>query len=219
MKRFKKVLVGVGALAGGYLAVAAVLAVALPLEVPGEPLRPRAGDEFGSTFEKVDQKILEDRGDKVFAEVTLHEGAGGPPLHYHEGFAEDFEVVEGELALEFDGEVLTLKAGEKHSIPPGVMHRPFTPGGRRAVIRGEVPRIFATCLSQLYGTMDESGPGPGMMLQLAMSHTYCDTHVAPMPVESVMWFLLNPVARLSGYESFYPDRAPKRAKPTAVADL
>jgi mannose-6-phosphate isomerase-like protein (cupin superfamily) len=205
----KKLLKIVGATVAVYLGVATVVAIALPLDIPGEALRPRAGDVFSSKWEKVEQKILSERGEMLVGEVTLFEGAGGPPPHYHATFDEDFEVVEGTLALEFDGKVLTFEAGQRHSIPAGIVHRPYSPGAKRAVLRGEIPRIFVTCLSQLYGTMDQGGPGPGMMLQLAMSHPYCDTHVAPIPVEKALWFLLNPIARLAGYKSFYPERAPK----------
>lgn len=212
MKRAKRVAVVGGAVVGGYLLVAAVVALAFPLELPGEELRPRAGDTIASTWEKVEQTFIEQRGDTLVGELTILEGAGGPPPHYHLGFDEDFEVIEGTMALELDGQVLTYQAGQKGKIPAGKVHRPFSPGGKRAVLRGELPRLFATCLSQMYGTLDQAGgPGPGMMLHLAMTHPYCDSHVAPLPVEKALWFALGPIARVAGYKSFYPERAPKRA--------
>src|SRR5687768_5210681 len=103
MTPFKKRLVlAVGAVAGGYLAIATVVAIALPLEIPGEELQPRPGDVIASKWEKVEQTFLEQRGEKLRGELRLLEGAGGPPPHYHATFDEDFEVIEGSVALELD---------------------------------------------------------------------------------------------------------------------
>jgi mannose-6-phosphate isomerase-like protein (cupin superfamily) len=210
--KWKKIAAAVGAMVGGYLLVAAVVALALPLEVPPEALRPHAGDMVASSWEKVEQRFLEQRGENLYSELTLKEGSGGPPLHYHTGFDEGGEVTEGTLSLELGGKVLTFEKGQTLHIPAGVLHRPFVQPGKHAVLRGEIPQIFAACLSQMYGTLDAAGgPGPGMMLHLSMSRAYCDTHVAPLPAEKVLFFLLNPIARVAGYKSYYPERGPKRA--------
>jgi mannose-6-phosphate isomerase-like protein (cupin superfamily) len=209
---WKKLGAAVGVVVGGYLLVATVVALALPTEVPPEALWPRAGDTIGSTWEKMEQTFLEQRGENLYSVLTIHEGAGGPPLHYHVGFDEAFEVVEGTVALELDGKVLTFEAGQQGRVPAGVLHRPFSKDGKRAVLRGEIPQIFAACLSQMYGTLDAAGgPGPGMMLHMSMSRAYCDVHVAPRPAEKVLFFLLNPIARVAGYQSYDPARGPKRA--------
>ncbi len=45
------------------------------------------------------------------------------PLHWHPVMTETFEVLDGELVVEVDGNVRTLHAGEAVEVPPGTRHR------------------------------------------------------------------------------------------------
>lgn len=45
-------------------------------------------------------------------------------FHLHEESDEVFLIIEGEMALEFEDEMVHLKQGEMFVVPKGVMHRP-----------------------------------------------------------------------------------------------
>jgi mannose-6-phosphate isomerase-like protein (cupin superfamily) len=206
MRRILKI--GAAVLAA-YVMLAAGMFFGLARPTPPEELWPKPGDLLVSKAEKVEQRILERRGDNLYSELIVLPGAGGPPPHVHQGFTEAFEVTEGILSIEVNGETKTLRAGERFAFEPGVVHKPFNPGTERAVVRGEIPRKFAACLAQLYGFMDSNrGPPP---LQIALSFDYCDTHVGPPAVEKVLWAALGPIARLSGLKSYDPEYAAKPA--------
>ncbi|POY34769.1 cupin domain-containing protein [Solitalea longa] len=68
----------------------------------------------------------ETAGKHTFVEVELSPG-GGNDLHYHKVFSETFEVVEGELGVEADGEKIIIKKGESYKVSENIMHRFFNP--------------------------------------------------------------------------------------------
>jgi len=55
-------------------------------------------------------------------EIELYKSEG-PPLHYHNSFSEQFEVVEGTLYLQVGKEKKVLKAGDVVIVPRGKPHR------------------------------------------------------------------------------------------------
>jgi quercetin dioxygenase-like cupin family protein len=55
-----------------------------------------------------------------------------PPRHFHPEQDESFEVVEGTVKVEFDGEVRDLGTGDSLEIPRGAVHRLWNPAGGAA---------------------------------------------------------------------------------------
>ena len=55
-------------------------------------------------------------------EIELYR-SDGPPLHYHNAFAEKFEVTEGTLYLQIGKDRKILKPGNSATIAPGMPHK------------------------------------------------------------------------------------------------
>lgn len=53
----------------------------------------------------------------------LRMGGEGIPEEVHEEFAELLVVIDGQMALEVDGQTVVLKSGDYFVIPPGKPHR------------------------------------------------------------------------------------------------
>jgi quercetin dioxygenase-like cupin family protein len=61
-------------------------------------------------------------GERVELEITVPPGAPGPPPHFHPRQEEQWQVLEGALDVQVDGEWRTLRRGESASIPAGHVH-------------------------------------------------------------------------------------------------
>ena len=75
----------------------------------------------GTTFEVVVSTVDSD-GERIEFEITMPPGAMGPPRHYHPAQQESWQVLEGELSVEVDGEWRPLGAGESLSVAPDTVH-------------------------------------------------------------------------------------------------
>jgi quercetin dioxygenase-like cupin family protein len=64
----------------------------------------------------------ESKGRNSIVEVELYK-SDGPPLHYHNAFAEKFEVLEGKLYLQMGKQKYVLNVGEQMTVPPGTPHK------------------------------------------------------------------------------------------------
>jgi len=64
----------------------------------------------------------ESNGKHSIVEIELYK-SDGPPLHYHNAFAEKFEVLEGKLYLQIGKQKFVLKVGEQMTVPPGTPHK------------------------------------------------------------------------------------------------
>jgi quercetin dioxygenase-like cupin family protein len=85
----------------------------------------RAGDRFtmpGGSSLVITRTSEETGGEAVEVEFTLAPGTSGPPSHRHPEQVEEWEVLEGTLSARRGGGWRSLGAGEKTSIPPGVVH-------------------------------------------------------------------------------------------------
>jgi mannose-6-phosphate isomerase-like protein (cupin superfamily) len=61
-------------------------------------------------------------GERVELEITMPAGAAGPPPHFHPRQEERWEVLEGTLSVQVDGEWRDLAPGESASVPAGHAH-------------------------------------------------------------------------------------------------
>ncbi len=64
----------------------------------------------------------ETRGKHSLVEIDLYK-SDGPPLHYHNAFAETFQVMEGTLYLQVGKQKHVLKQGEQITVSPGTPHK------------------------------------------------------------------------------------------------
>lgn len=74
----------------------------------------------------------ESNGELVEVESIYEAGSADPPRHYHPRQTERFEMLEGEIQVELEGEVGTLKPGDVLEIPPGKPHAMWNAGPERA---------------------------------------------------------------------------------------
>jgi len=81
-------------------------------------INPIVGDKI--TFLKT---CKETYGQSTLCELELVANGKGVPLHYHEVFTETFTVLEGELTVEIDRQIKTLKVGDSATIPIKSLHR------------------------------------------------------------------------------------------------
>ena len=145
--------------------------------------------------------------------------AGGPPEHFHEHFAETFTVKSGTLSILVDGEKRTLKAGEKITIPPMTRHKPFNETDQIAVALSDedvrsIPTNFGYYLSQIYPVMDQGRGDLALLMQTSVYGPDMDSWLAggpPIAVQKALRFLLEPAARLLGFQYYYAENRPTRS--------
>src|SRR5689334_11511778 len=70
-------------------------------------------------------------------EIEVSYAAGGtpPPAHHHPAQDEHFEVLEGSIAVQLDGEQRRLETGEQIEIPRGTPHQMWNPHESPARVR------------------------------------------------------------------------------------
>ena len=92
----------------------------------------------------------EETGGAYFAMEAIVPPGGGPPPHIHQREDETFYLVEGEVEFRVGEETVTAGPGDFVNVPRGTVHNfrnagtetarivlTFTPGGHRAVLRGD----------------------------------------------------------------------------------
>lgn len=76
--------------------------------------------EFWVLGHKISPLSVSGKYDMVVGETPPN--VPGPPPHYHNGFAELFLVLEGEMEFVVNGELKTIKKGESVDLPPRTTH-------------------------------------------------------------------------------------------------
>ncbi len=214
-KTYGRILLTLGALLFGYLAIGNLLHRAIyRLPSPDPASYPKAGDVLVSRIEGFIQKVTGIEGEWITSEMVVEPNSPGPPFHYHETFDELFSVVEGTLHVRVHKDVKRVNPGETLLVPAGTPHQPFNPTAVRVVLASAEPSIpitFAACLVQLYALMDAEVPmsGMDMALQMSVIDPICDTHIGdiPAPLWVTLKVVLAPAARLLGYRNYYPELA------------
>ena len=76
----------------------------------------------------------ETNGKHSLIEIELYR-SDGPPLHYHNAFAERFDAIEGVLHLQIGKKQIELHPGESTTVSPGTPHRFYNPKNDRVKFR------------------------------------------------------------------------------------
>jgi hypothetical protein len=134
-----------------------------------------------------------------------------PPVHHHPHTEERFEVTEGLLVVELDGEPRPVEAGEAIVIPPGTPHTSYTEAEsarfRRAV---SPPGQWREFLTARFAAVHEVGELAGVtgLLQIALLlRAYPGVVVPEQPpraVRRVLFPVLAVAARGFGLKPHYP---------------
>lgn len=137
----------------------------------------------------------------------------GPPPHYHVGYEERFEVLQGELVIDRDGSSHRVGPGETHVVPPGTVHAPRYDGDEYAAAIGTVhpPGQTLDLIMTQFGLTHEGkvdGDGqPGALQGMVMTAAFADDTVFTSPPPALtrpLSAVVAPVARALGYRATYP---------------
>lgn len=146
------------------------------------------------------------------AEVLEVEGTwaphgDAPPKHLHPGQDERFEVLDGVLRVEVDGEQRTLGPGQRIEIPRGAVHRMWNPGREpaRAIWRtspaGRTAHWFADLAAlRRSGRVGRNGmPGPLAFGVYLTEYSDVIRLAGPQPLVRGALAALGALGRLRGY--------------------
>jgi len=133
-----------------------------------------------------------------------------PPVHYHPETEERFEVHEGLLVVEVDGEAHQFEAGEEIVIPPATPHVSYTESGS-ARFRREVtpPGQWREALTARFAAVHAVGEPSGVigLLQtVLLVRAYPDVVIPqqpPRPIQRVLFPVLAVAARIFGLRPHY----------------
>jgi quercetin dioxygenase-like cupin family protein len=154
-------------------------------------------------------------GASVEVEAVYRAHSPPPPRHFHPHQEEQFHVVEGRLRFELGGASRDVAAGETIVVPTGAIHRAWNPDDEPAratwITRPalQTERFFETLwgLAQDGHTNERGAPN---LLRIALiARHFADTWVLanpPRPVQSCLFAVLAPIARLVGYRAEYTPR-------------
>lgn len=151
-------------------------------------------------------------GPRFSVQFELPPHAKGPPLHYHDAFAETFIVEAGEFEMTVGKErqIRVLKAGEKLHVPEGMIHtfRNASPNPVRFVTHVEPPGEFEKFIRVWYGlgaaslTNREGVPRNPLHLALALHWGNVIMVGPPVFLQRIVFGPLLLLARISGAERF-----------------
>ncbi len=155
----------------------------------------------------------EETGGEYLSALYIIAGEG-PPLHYHVGYEETFEVLKGELTIDYENTSHSVTPGETHTIASGTVHKPRYDGNEFAAAIGSV-RPAAKTLELLMtmfgltheGKVDESGQ-PDFLQGMVMADGFANdtVFVSPPPtITKALSIVISPLSRLLGYQSTYSE--------------
>jgi mannose-6-phosphate isomerase-like protein (cupin superfamily) len=133
-----------------------------------------------------------------------------PPVHYHPETEERFEVREGVLVVEVDGETHRIEAGEGIVIPPATPHVSYTEAESARFEREVTPpgrwrEALTARFAAVHAVGDLSGV-TGRLQTVLLARAYPAVVVPrrpPRAVQRVLFPVLAAVARLVGLQSHY----------------
>jgi mannose-6-phosphate isomerase-like protein (cupin superfamily) len=138
-----------------------------------------------------------------------------PPVHSHPAQDEHFEVLDGELLFEIEGERRTVGAGGVLDLPRGLRHTVWNggPESTRFVWRTTPALHTETMYETLWGLADDGRMGrhgqsrppllQGALIMYAYRREYRLAR-PPYPVLVAGCALLGGIGRLCGYRARYP---------------
>lgn len=134
-----------------------------------------------------------------------------PPVHYHPDTEERFEVREGLLVVEIDGEKHQLEAGEEIVVPSKTPHVSYTEAqsarfSREVTPPGQWREALTARFAAIHATGELSGI-TGLLQTVLLVRAYPDVVVPEKPpraIQNVLFPVLAVVARLLGLKPDHP---------------
>jgi quercetin dioxygenase-like cupin family protein len=108
---------------------------------PGEPLTIHFGLHDFYSIGEVEYWIVNDTTNQYCGKFLFLFGGQRCPLHYHKIKDETFFIVRGTVAMEVDGEAMTLREGAVFKMAPGMKHTFAAQDGPALVLEVSLPSI------------------------------------------------------------------------------
>lgn len=159
------------------------------------------------------QTSRETQGELLEMESVFSPRSLAPPLHFHPNQDEQFEVLEGCLTVNCKGRQFQLQAGEGLFIPAQTPHAMWNMGETAARVNWKVfPAMKTEYLLETLmglaadGKTNSSGKPTFLQTVLTARQFAAEFRLAsPAPlVQSLLFSLLSPIARLKGLKGIYP---------------
>jgi hypothetical protein len=181
----------------------------------------RRGDIFDNpvTGERATIRVgtRETMGERLIVDLELRGTGFGSALHVHPSIRERLTVVSGRVGVSVDGVASIAELGKTIDIAPGVPHRFWNAGVYEAKLRIDIRPLnrfeaykFEAFMRNMIGfAQDGKTNVKGMpnLLQLAMTATEFGDVIQfsspPRFIQKILFPILTPIARLSGYRSSY----------------
>jgi quercetin dioxygenase-like cupin family protein len=135
-------------------------------------LGPGEGDQlaFGPSRSSVKAGVSDAIGSVAVIETTLAAGFPGPVLHLHDAMVDSFFVLEGTLALRFDGRTVEAGPGSYGLVPPGNAHTFSNPGDEPVrLLNLMAPAGFERYLREM---AELGAPDPAAMAETASKYDF-----------------------------------------------
>ncbi|WP_165903770.1 cupin domain-containing protein [Hymenobacter gummosus] len=151
-------------------------------------------------------------GRELVLEASYRGRGPEPRPHYHPQQEELFEVLQGELQVRLDGQLRTLRRGERLRIAPGQVHAMWNGQDERTIVRWTTrPALRTEELLETTFTLAQAGlvtpeGAPGLLQSsLLLSEFGREYRLANPPrlLQRVVFGLLRPLARLIGLRASY----------------
>ncbi len=164
----------------------------------------------GDTYEFLETSESSN-GARVVMKATVK--AKGPvvPNHFHTLQDETFEIISGKLTIWSDGEMTTLSAGEKMTLPKNKPHNHYNNEDVEVTyIHSMAPGLdFDYLVENLVGLAADGKNKNGKygLMQELVTLKYLDSksYLADMPIglQKVLMHTVAPIGRLLGYRAIY----------------
>jgi quercetin dioxygenase-like cupin family protein len=158
------------------------------------------------------QTAAETGGRLLEMETTYRPRSDEPPLHYHPGQSEFFQVLTGEVTVRMDGLVKVYHEGEKFYIPANCVHSMWNASSAETSLNWKVVPALSTeeffeTISGLASDGKANATGKPALLQVALTARRFSSVFRlaspPYAVQQILFAALSPFARLLGYRATY----------------
>lgn len=188
-------------------------------------------DEMTTTGDVIENPVTGERavvrigtretaGDHGLVDLYVRPGGAVMGEHWHPAMDERFTVLRGRVGFRLGGQKRIAELGSEIHAPPGVRHDWWNAGNEEALVRVEfrpADRFEAMILNFFGLAQDGKTDARGLpgLLQLALLVREFGDVIRftrpPQVVQTVLFGLLAPVARMMGYRGSYPEYLTRRA--------
>ncbi|HEX3129916.1 MAG TPA: cupin domain-containing protein [Thermoanaerobaculia bacterium] len=161
----------------------------------------------------------ETNGERLVIDMQARPGAAGAGEHIHPTIDERFTVTRGRVGVLIDGRQSIAGPGDSIHFPPGIPHDWWNAGEEEAhlVLEIQPAARFEEMLRNLLGLAQDGRTNargtPGLLQCALLAREFDDVLHFTKPhrlIQTVLFRILAPIARLRGYRGSYPEYVERR---------